>query len=82
MIENLTIPNIIINTSSEEPVNNQLVEQTLQKCEFYSGDWGFMADQELQKYDLILMSDTIYHVDSYERLYRAIRSSLKKGGKV
>ena len=41
-----------------------------------------MSEQNLCKYDLILMSDTIYHVDSYDRLYRAIKSSLKKGGKV
>ncbi|KAJ1674487.1 hypothetical protein EV182_003181, partial [Spiromyces aspiralis] len=47
----------------------------------YSGDWSRVSE-ELErrgyKYDLVVTSETIYDEDSYEGLYKLVRSALRK----
>ncbi|KAL9647896.1 hypothetical protein ABK040_008168 [Willaertia magna] len=72
VIEGLTIPNVIINN-----------EGLLSKSKFYVGDWGNMSnDYNDEGFDLILMSDTIYSIESYPKIYNVIKKTLKKGGSV
>ncbi|KAG2377841.1 hypothetical protein C9374_008926 [Naegleria lovaniensis] len=79
VIQLLTIPNLLLNISQHE-----IISTTLDKCQFFSGDWSKMSEHSIiqKDYDLIMMSDTIYSVDSYDKLYRVIRSAIRPGGKL
>lgn len=68
VLESVTLPNILINTS----------EPKLKHLKFYYGDWNGLTDVLTEKsFDLILTSETIYRVESYENLLKIFSHSLK-----
>ncbi|UYV69459.1 hypothetical protein LAZ67_6003662 [Cordylochernes scorpioides] len=74
-----TIPNILLNTKSEE------WPDLPQRCSFIAGDWGAVADfleAQQARYDLILTSETIYSLPSQPRLIQAMERLLHPAGKV
>lgn len=77
VIENVTIPNVLLNTKDREGA--------LKKCEFFSGDWESftrlnVSDNEAAKYDLIFTSETIYNPDNHKKLYEVFKQRLKQDG--
>eukprot|EP00003_Mantamonas_plastica_P020119 TRINITY_DN3253_c0_g1_i1.p1 TRINITY_DN3253_c0_g1~~TRINITY_DN3253_c0_g1_i1.p1 ORF type:complete len:151 (+),score=42.44 TRINITY_DN3253_c0_g1_i1:347-799(+) len=58
-----------------------LIEKANDKCEFYSGSWESL-DQLLgdRKFDVILTAETVYSVDSFQKLYDVIQHHLANDG--
>nr|SVE83866.1 EOG090X0C09 [Daphnia pulex] len=63
-----TIPNVIFN-------NPDLKD----RAKFFAGDWGPLL-HKLDKYDIILTSETIYNPENYGKLIRIFEETLKKSG--
>lgn len=74
MLENIAIPNVLVNTKS--------IEKLKEKCRFYCGDWTNYAKKtnDGEKYDYILTSETIYNVQNYEKIINIIKLKLKSTG--
>lgn len=60
---------------------------SLDGCKFYSGDWESFTEtlneqscSEMDKYDFIFTSETIYNPDNYEKLLNVFRCRLKNEG--
>jgi len=67
----LTIPNVFLNDG----------EAAQNRSRFFAGDWQSFDDLVGDiKYDVILTSDTLYAVDSYNKLYFLIKNHIKEGG--
>ena len=49
------------------------------KTRYFSGDWGSLA-QNLDSYDIILTSETIYNPENYAKLIRVFEETIKKDG--
>ncbi|KAM7054090.1 histidine protein methyltransferase 1 homolog isoform 1-T3 [Molossus nigricans] len=64
------------------------VAQELGKCRFFSGEWSefcklvLTSEKLLEKYDLILTSETIYNPDSYGPLHQTLLHLLDENGRV
>ncbi|KAJ3131524.1 hypothetical protein HK101_004705, partial [Irineochytrium annulatum] len=83
----LTIPNILLNTTSIPPDSTKDTRGCFEidvdykalstlDVDFIAGDWG---DQEGgNKYDVILTSETIYSAESHARLDAVIRRNLRR----
>jgi hypothetical protein len=63
-----TIPNVILN-------NPDLIG----KARFFAGDWASLL-HKLDRYDIILTSETIYNPENYGKLVRIFEETLKKDG--
>ncbi|XP_046833059.1 histidine protein methyltransferase 1 homolog [Vespa crabro] len=79
VITSVTIPNVFLNFKDKQ--------KTLEKCEFYCGDWAsftmlFEKDSknEDQKYDFIFTSETIYNPENHRKLYEVFKKKLKPNG--
>ncbi|KAM6217261.1 histidine protein methyltransferase 1 homolog [Rhynchocyon petersi] len=97
VIDEVTLPNVVANSSSEENNTNvpavkrsmksKLAEELL-KCRFFSGEWSAFCDVVLSseepfvKYDLILTSETIYNPDYYSILHQTFLRLLDNNGRV
>ncbi|KAI8056896.1 hypothetical protein BDF22DRAFT_668444 [Syncephalis plumigaleata] len=57
-----------------------LAQTVGQRSDLYAGDWSYLSTTmaELNSYDLILSAETLYHADNHERLYTAIRDTMRK----
>ncbi|XP_002740457.1 histidine protein methyltransferase 1 homolog [Saccoglossus kowalevskii] len=82
VIQEITLPNFHLNIN-EKATDNQ------KKCTFLSGDWSSVEKMLLSnmpndedKFDVILTSETIYNVDSLDKLHQIIKSTLKIDGVV
>lgn len=94
VIEHVTIPNVLLNLQQRlksercelkaTAINFDLLETARRSCRFYSGDWGYLLgfiNPELASemlYDVILTAETIYAVESHDKLYQFIKRHLKK----
>ena len=75
----MTIPNTLLNVPSDP-----------QETRFFSGDWGTLETDILQKeikneddkFDLILTSETIYNVENQTKLVSIFQNFIKQGGEV
>jgi predicted nicotinamide N-methyase len=59
--------------------------ELMSKCLFISGSWESIASQpvaEELKFDLILMSETLYNTSYYESLVSVIDRTLKLDGQI
>uniref|UniRef100_T1J8C9 protein-histidine N-methyltransferase n=1 Tax=Strigamia maritima TaxID=126957 RepID=T1J8C9_STRMM len=80
VLETMTTPNTILNTSIEHHPS------LANKCKFYAGDWlSFLNHltkrrKEETKYDIILTSETIYNPQYHKHLYNLMRSVIKPDG--
>lgn len=79
----LTIPNVLLNTSCGESCPS--ITRTHYK--FLSGDWKSIQmlcelewQQESNKFDVVLTSETIYNPANHNHLYQLIKASLKHTG--
>ncbi|XP_023245560.1 histidine protein methyltransferase 1 homolog isoform X2 [Copidosoma floridanum] len=75
VIENVTIPNVMINSNRE----------SAEKCSFYCGDWKsfenlISKDSNNKRYDYIFTSETIYNSDNHQKLYNIFKRTLKSDG--
>ena len=69
VLETVTLPNILLNAAAETNLDN---------LKFIYGDWSGLASKLPEKsFDLILTSETIYRVESYEILLEIFSHSLK-----
>ncbi|XP_022096783.1 histidine protein methyltransferase 1 homolog isoform X2 [Acanthaster planci] len=79
VIEHMTIPNVALNQSDKAP--------TSQDLRFFSGDWSLVQEKIVSahpdaKYDVILTSETIYSLESHDKLYKILRALLRRDGVV
>ncbi|KAG0300265.1 Histidine protein methyltransferase 1, partial [Dissophora globulifera] len=63
-----------------------LVSKVEAQSRLFMGDWSGLVElmafnNDEDKYDLILTSETIYAEESHAKLYATIKNSLKRGGK-
>lgn len=49
---------------------------------FFFGDWKTFRNKDTYKYDLIMMSETLYNTDSYESLHDLLDRHLRRNGYV
>lgn len=98
VIEDITLPNVLINCDQDDDGDGQITEPALKrgrnedfthnllsKCKFFSGEWSkftelLLSNNSLDKYDLILTSETIYNPDYYEALHDVLSRLLKING--
>ncbi|XP_050536929.1 histidine protein methyltransferase 1 homolog [Daktulosphaira vitifoliae] len=69
VLVNITMNNIILNNI-----------KNVTKCKFFCGDWESYNSLNEDKYDLILTSETIYNVNSYDKLIKLFKNKLKPTG--
>lgn len=74
VLEHITIPNVLVNTKS--------IEKLRERCRFYSGDWTNYTEKTTdgEKFDFILTSETIYNVQSYQKIIDIIKMKMKPTG--
>lgn len=62
--------------------NVENVSKLKEKCRFYSGDWNNYVEKTKndEKFDYILTSETIYNVQSYEKIINVLKTKLKLNG--
>lgn len=83
VLEKITMPNVLLNykdtLTDDEKINLLQTESN-----FYAGDWSHFADltQDLEKYDVILTSETIYNIENQQKLLDTFKNRLKPDGKV
>ncbi|KAF6203456.1 hypothetical protein GE061_001787 [Apolygus lucorum] len=65
----VTIPNVSLND-----------ENSLDRCQFWSGDWESYDQVDNTRFDLILTSETIYNAKNHKKLHDVIKSKLNPGG--
>ncbi|XP_020812302.1 LOW QUALITY PROTEIN: histidine protein methyltransferase 1 homolog [Drosophila serrata] len=81
VLEYITYPNILLNVD-ETLADEQKLEFLENKTSLYAGDWSHFAvlTKDLDKYDLILTSETIYNIDNQEKLLETFAGRLKPDG--
>ncbi|KAF7385396.1 hypothetical protein HZH68_013826 [Vespula germanica] len=80
VISSVTIPNVFLNFKDKQ--------KTLEKCEFYCGDWASFTllfekdikNGDYKKYDFIFTSETIYNTENHKKLYEVFKKKLKPNG--
>ncbi|KAL2750805.1 histidine protein methyltransferase 1 isoform X1 [Vespula maculifrons] len=80
VISSVTIPNVFLNFKDKQ--------KTLEKCEFYCGDWASFTmlleknikNGDHKKYDFIFTSETIYNTENHKKLYEVFKKKLKLNG--
>lgn len=75
------MPNVLLNCK-ETLTDDQKIEQLSTDCNFYAGDWSHFTEltKDLEKYDLILTSETIYNIDNQQKLLDTLQLRLKSTG--
>lgn len=75
------MPNVLLNF--EDTLNDDEKMDLLQtESNFYAGDWSNFAEltKNVEKYDIILASETIYNIENQEKLLETFRKRLKEDG--
>ena len=87
VLMSLTVPNILMNVAKN--VSQEFTEytQVISKCTFFAGDWSnfdtiLKQKPVVDKYDIILTSETIYSTESQHKLIKIFQSSLSPTGVV
>uniref|UniRef100_A0A3Q3WAU6 protein-histidine N-methyltransferase n=1 Tax=Mola mola TaxID=94237 RepID=A0A3Q3WAU6_MOLML len=85
VIEQLTMPNAILNCQEDDEEKELSQQPLLAKCRFFSGDWStflaFVKKEEPElKYDIILTSETIYNTAYYPVLHETLHKLLAPDG--
>lgn len=80
-MEKITIPNVLLNLN-ETLTDDEKIDQLQKKSNFYAGDWSHYAKltENLEKYDIILTSETIYNMENQQKLLDTFRKRLKSDG--
>lgn len=76
VIKWVTIPNVLLNIEEEER------SEEIKKCKFYSGDWESFDKllPDIERYDYILTSETIYNPDNYTKITNILFNRLNTNG--
>ncbi|XP_033151409.1 histidine protein methyltransferase 1 homolog [Drosophila mauritiana] len=81
VLEYITYPNILLNVddSLSEDEKLKFVDNS---TTLYSGDWSHFAEltRDVEKYDLILTSETIYNIANQQKLLDTFAGRLKSDG--
>jgi len=72
VLQYITIPNVLLNTKSEK------WDEVTEKTKFFSGDWSTIPSV-LEKYDVILTSETIYSLESQPKLLFTLKKLCRPG---
>ncbi|GAB0091556.1 histidine protein methyltransferase 1 homolog [Sergentomyia squamirostris] len=75
VLQKYTIPNVLLNSEIDDKVS-------IDKCQFYSGDWKSFTTDVDTEFDLILTSETIYNPANNQKLIDLFVRKLKKNGSV
>lgn len=75
------MPNVLLNCK-ESSTDDEKLEQLTTECSFYAGDWLHFTEltKDLEKYDLILTSETIYNIENQQKLLDTFKERLKTDG--
>ena len=85
VLENITIPNVILNMSKhlieneDDEFEVNIHSQEPLGC-FYGGDWANIHQTITKKYDMILTSETIYETNNLPSLVHLIKELLQPKG--
>lgn len=81
VLEYITYPNILLNVD-ETITDDEKLEFLENKTSLYAGDWTHFAllTKDLDKYDLILTSETIYNIDNQQKLLDTFAGRLNPDG--
>ncbi|XP_017037415.1 histidine protein methyltransferase 1 homolog [Drosophila kikkawai] len=81
VLEYITYPNILLNADESLSDDEKLEFLENQTC-LYAGDWSHFSllTKDLDKYDLILTSETIYNIDNQKKLLETFAGRLKPDG--
>ncbi|XP_017116653.1 histidine protein methyltransferase 1 homolog [Drosophila elegans] len=81
VLEYITYPNVLLNLDESLTDDGKL--QFLDKhTSLYAGDWAHFTQltKEVEKYDLILTSETIYNIENQQKLLETFAGRLKPDG--
>lgn len=75
------MPNVLLNCK-DTLTDDEKIEQLSTECSFYAGDWSHFTEltKNLEKYDLILTSETIYNINNQQKLLDTLKERLKASG--
>lgn len=75
------MPNVLLNCK-ETSTDDEKLEQLTTECNFYAGDWSHFTEltKDLEKYDLILTSETIYNIENQPKLLDTFKERLRTDG--
>ncbi|XP_016987686.1 histidine protein methyltransferase 1 homolog [Drosophila rhopaloa] len=81
VLEYITYPNILLN-ADESLTEDEKLEFLDNHTTLYAGDWSHFAHltKEVEKYDLILTSETIYNIENQQKLLETLADRLKPDG--
>ncbi|EDW63849.1 histidine protein methyltransferase 1 homolog [Drosophila virilis] len=81
VLEKITIPNVLLNLN-ETLTDDEKIDQLQKKSNFYAGDWSYFTTltENLEKYDIILTSETIYNMENQQKLLDTFKKRLKSDG--
>lgn len=81
VLETITMPNVLLNCK-ETSTDDEKLEQLTTECNFYAGDWSHFTEltNDLEKYDLILTSETIYNIENQQKLLDTFKERLRIEG--
>ncbi|XP_017047351.1 histidine protein methyltransferase 1 homolog [Drosophila ficusphila] len=81
VLEYITYPNILLNVD-ETLSDDEKLEFLDKNTSLYSGDWSNFTQltQGVEKYDLILTSETIYNIENQQKLLETFAGRLKPDG--
>lgn len=75
------MPNVLLNYN-EELADDEKIKLLKAHSNFYAGDWSHYTEltKDLEKYDIILTSETIYNIKNQQKLLDTFRNRLKPDG--
>ncbi|KAH8353251.1 hypothetical protein KR084_009803 [Drosophila pseudotakahashii] len=81
VLEYITYPNILLNVD-ETLTDEEKLDFLDKNTSLYAGDWSHFAQltKEVEKYDLILTSETIYNIENQKKLLDTFAGRLKSDG--
>ena len=87
VLMSLTVPNILMNVTKNVSQEFTEYNQVINKCTFFAGNWSnfdtiLKQKPVVDKYDIILTSETIYSTESQHKLIKIFQSSLSPTGVV
>ncbi|XP_069599198.1 histidine protein methyltransferase 1 homolog [Ranitomeya imitator] len=96
VIEEITIPNVLLNCDSDSLAHNidgvsskkrakksDVKAGLLNKCRFFSGEWSHftqLMQEPPMKYDIIVTSETVYNPTYYSALHEVFQNLLANNG--
>lgn len=85
VLEYSTLPNVIVNKIIDNDLqkDEDKIDQKKNKISFVSGDWDSIKldTDDVNQFDIIVSSETIYSEENYPKLINLMKRSLKKDGK-